>query len=778
MDGRSYVTVIEALVHSLESAARHNPNDVVRPDVVLWTDHDSQWRSIIPQLRLLAPQLLTLGDYEPVSRTGPAIWLRCVLDGVLDDPKVSEGKTPIVYLPGVSRQELRAVQECPDSLKPLVELQYRGVCWTQKNGKDWTVEAFLVAEDGGLGLDVARDADSRRSMLSALTELATTSVTRLKDKRLEAEDFDKLFSDDLAKDLLRWLSDSESMSAGWKGGRWSAFRSRSKADLEFDPEKDGPLVAAESLGRRDGPWASVWERFAESPALYPGVPELLHKAKPNELFVESSSWPQNNEQEEAVLRQALLELENTTPSVARDRLLDLEKTHGVRREWVWAKLAQAPLASALRHLGELAEGTRSQLGGASTAEMAKLYRDSAWKVDASALASMAAVKSVADAQAVSKALNAVYRPWLESAADHLQSLAEKEPLPGHDGQVMEDLHVDSGGLILFVDGLRFDVSQRLAEFMRKKNWSVNVATRWAGLPTVTATSKPAVSPVADRIEGRSLGEDFLPVTAAGGQPLTTDRFRKLLASAGYRYLGSDETGESSERAWTESGEFDRLGHALQGKLAGRIEDQLELLLERIESLLVAGWREIRIVTDHGWLWLPGGLPKVELPKYLTESRWARCAAIKGGSKVEAPIVRWHWNSQERIAVAPGIACFGAGNEYAHGGLSLQESLVSVIRVTASEAASRTAVKVARVYWTGLRCRVQIEPAQSGLSVDLRTNVNDPGSSVCEVRSVDAEGAASFLVANDELEGITAAVVVLDAKGRAIAKQSTIIGGED
>ena len=78
----------------------------------------------------------------------------------------------------------------------LVELQYRGVCWTQKNGKDWTVEAFLVSEEGGLGLDVARDATTRRAMLGALAELATTSVDRLKGKHLEAEDFDKLFSDD------------------------------------------------------------------------------------------------------------------------------------------------------------------------------------------------------------------------------------------------------------------------------------------------------------------------------------------------------------------------------------------------------------------------------------------------------------------------------------------------------------------------------------------------------------------------------------------------------
>ena len=771
-------TVIEALVRSLESAARYNPNDDVHPYVVLWTDHDSQWLPIIPQLRRLVPQLLTIGDYGPENRTGPAIWLRCVLDGALDDPKIPEEKTPIVYLPGVSRQELRAVQECPDSLKPLVELQYRGVCWTQKNGKDWTVEAFLVAEKGGLGLNVARDAAARQSMLSALTELATTSVEGLKGKHLEAEDFDKLFSDDTAKDLLLWLSDPEPVSSSWNGGRWSAFKSRSKAELRFDPEKDGALVAAELLGRREGSWASVWERFTESPALYPGVPELLHKAMPSELFREPSSWPQNNEKDEAALRQALLVLENITPSAARDRLLDLEKTHGVRREWVWAKLAQAPLSGALEHLAALAERTASKLGGASVAEMAKLYVDAAWEIDTAALSAMATVRSTADAQAVGKALNAIYRPWLESAAEHLQELADKEPLPGRDGQGLVDLLVELGGLILFVDGLRFDVSQRLAERMREKSWSVIMSTRWAGLPTVTATAKPAVSPVTEEIKGLALGEDFLPATANGGQPLTTDRFRKLLAAAGYQYLGSDETGDPSVRAWTENGEFDKLGHSLQGKLAGRVEEQVEFLLERIESLLGAGWREIRVVTDHGWLWLPGGLPKVELPKYLTASRWARCAVIKGGSKVEVPTVRWHWNSHERVAVAPGIACFGAGNEYAHGGVSLQESLIPVIRVTAGDAASKTAAKVADVSWAGLRCRVQIEPAQPGLSVDLRTKVNDPGSSVNTVRRVDAKGVASLLVADDELEGTPAAVVVLDASGHAIAKQPTIIGGED
>ena len=48
----------------------------------------------------------------------------------------------------------------------------------------------------------------------------------------------------------------------------------------------------------------------------------------------------------------------------------------------------------------------------------------------------------------------------------------------------------------------------------------------------------------------------------------------------------------------------------------------------------------------------------------------------------------------------------------------------------------------------------------------------------KVRPVDAKGAASLLVADDELEGTPAVVVVLDASGHVITKQPTIIGGDD
>ena len=770
--------MIERLQASLEAAAGYNPNDATAPAAVLWTDREARWRPVLRQLRSLMPQLLTLDGkrYDPEKRVGPAIWLRCMIARVLDSPAIPGDATPVLYLPGVGRQDLSAAGDCPDGLKPLVELQYRGVCWTQKNGREWTVEAFLTS---ALGLDVARDAATRQSMLRALEELAATPVKTLQGRRLDAADFDRLFSTDAVRDALIWMNDPRASRADWSAGRWSAFVSRCRADFGFHPEKDGEAAAAELLGRREGPWAEVWRRFGEAPALYPGVPTLLRQAMPpRDLFVERSSRPQNNEKDEAALRQALMSLAGQTPQDARKRVIALEEEHGERRGWVWAKLGWAPLANALEHLAAIAALTARELGGASAADMAKLYAAGAWRVDAAALRGMAVVRSAADAQAVSRALDAVYRPWLETAAQRLQKLVEETPLPGAGGgDGRQAAGAAPGEAILFADGLRFDVAQRLIERLRENGRPVTAAYRWAALPTVTATAKPAASPVAERIAGAAVGEDFRPVTADERQPLTPDRFRKLLAAAGYACLPAGETGEPSGRAWTESGELDKLGHSLQDKLAGHIDEQVELLRERIESLLRAGWREIRVVTDHGWLWLPGGLPKVELPKYLTQSRWARCASVKGASTVGVPTARWHWNAGEQVALAPDISCFGAGVKYAHGGVSLQECLAPSIRVGAGAAAGAEAV-IEAVSWVGLRCRVRIDAARPGLSAALRRRAADADSGIGAARPLDAEGRASLLVADDALEGAPAVVVILDAGGRVAARQSTIIGGED
>jgi hypothetical protein len=153
-----------------------------------------------------------------------------------------------------------------------------------------------------------------------------------------------------------------------------------------------------------------------------------------------------------------------------------------------------------------------------------------------------------------------------------------------------------------------------------------------------------------------------------------------MREAGWQVLGEDELGDPSGRAWTEFGTLDSHGHAYGSQIAQRLQEEVRALGERIDALLAHGWHEVRVVTDHGWLILPGGLPKVALPIHQTEVRKGRCAVLKAGVVTEQQTVPWHWNPDVRIAVAPGIHGYEAGKEYEHGGFSPQECVVPVIRV--------------------------------------------------------------------------------------------------
>lgn len=781
---RDVMTLFEAVRASLAHAARYNSGDVVAPAGVLWTDADGQWRPVVEQLRALMPELLTLGDYDGPTRIGPAIWLRCVIEPAVRADKLPDlawppDTVPVIYMPGVSRQTLRAVEECPDSLKPLVELQYRGTVWTQKNGKDWTVRAFLVNDDEGLGLDVAEDKLTLQAMEGALRQLAVTPIARLRVRRLEAEDFDKLMIGDTPRDLLLWLGDPEGMRGQWDEETWSAFRNRCRQDYGFDPETDGEIVGGEKLGKRKDAWYGVWERLAESPALYLGIPDLLRRAKPKgQLIFEKEPWPDENNSMENALRAALVEVGSMKPADARQRLEQLETSHGPRRGWVWARLGMCPLASAMGHLAVLAKSTAATLGGDSADAMAKLYVEGGYLADDCAMRALACGKKAEDAAAVQAAVRCVYLPWLEDTARHFQECVAAKALPTVAEQ--DGVEADAGECILFADGLRFDTGQRLAAMAEERRLEVSTGWRWAALPTVTATAKPAASPVAGKLRGGHSESDFCPETADTGEELNTDRFRKLLTAAGFQVLGPAESGDArakSARGWTEYGEFDKLGHDLQGKMAARIEDQLELLLERVQGLLEAGWKRVRVVTDHGWLLVPGGMPKVHLPKYLAGSRWSRCASIKDSSHVEVPVASWSWNPQERFAYAPGVHCFVAGQEYAHGGASLQECLVPVLAFASTGAPAGVVVTVSEVQWVGLRCRVSVQPAAEGLLADLRTKPNVPNSSITEPKALDADGKAALLVADDSLEGTMASLVIVDASGRVVCKEATTVGGD-
>jgi hypothetical protein len=775
--------VFDALIASLQGAAAYNRDDVVPPAAILWTDERREWESLVPQLRMVLPQFLVLGPYDKANRTGPAIWLRCVLAGRIPDVSLPPVTVPIIYLPGVSRPTLRATEDCPAELRPLAEWQYRGVFWSQYNGKDWTIAAFLQSDKGGLGLHVARDRSTAAAIRRALERLLDVPVAELQAKSangpLNSDDFDALISDDPVDDLLTWLSDPKGTRERWDASRWETLCSRCKSDYGFDPIRDGELVGAERLGRQEKPaWRTVWKRFAAVPSRYPGLVELLRRAKPitkaGEPFplLTSEAWPQDNEAEEAELRQALCTLAAIPASEARARLQELEAKHALRRSWVWAKLGRAPLAQAIQHLSLLAEATKTPLTGASAAALIEAYTTHGWRADAAVLDSLAAVTAQADRAAVCTAIQHVYVPWVRDAAELFQQRVAAAPLPGRDASGLGE--IAPGTCVLFVDGLRFDVGQKLRELLQGRVGGIDVTHHTAALPTVTATAKPAVSPVAHKIAGLTIGEDFRPSVADTAKDLTPERFRTLLEDEGFQVLSGAEVGDPQGRAWTEYGNIDQTGHQEGIGLARRIPELLTDLVARIESLLAAGWRAVRVVTDHGWLLVPGGLPKADLPKYLSVSRWGRCAVVKTAAHVDFLCIPWFWSDDVRVAYPGGIDCLIAGKEYDHGGLSLQECVVPQLSVRARQQEVLSA-RIRQVRWVGLRCRVTIEGEAAGCVVDLRDKVNAPDTSLTTPRPVGKDGTIALVVEDDAREGTAAILVLVDQSGTVLDKTPVTVG---
>lgn len=766
-------TVLDRLVESLRIRdARLDGQE--RPAAILWTDPKAEWRPLIDPLQGRLEELFVLGEYRPEARTGPAIWLRCVVDGVLGEPALAGERAAILYLPGVARQQLRAGEECPEALKPLVELMFRGALWLQPNGNDWTVFAFLTSPKA-LGLDIARDRATAEALLRALPEVALTPVALLTGSHLEADDFDRMLAADVIRDLLRWLCDPAATRARLGENGWGAFCSRCRDELGFDPATEPDVVAGERLAKGEGRWAAAWERIAEAPTSYAGVAAVLHRSRPSgDLPFLRERWPDLNDQDEKLVRGELASLSALPHEKACEVIARLEREHCARRGWVWARMGLAPMAQLLCPLARLASAVSRSLGGVTPDDVAAVYRERGWHADAAAWEAIAEAPA-ADEPMVCQVVRRLLEPWLDASARSFQSALERAPLPARGEQPL--VEADDDICIVFADGLRFDLGERLAERLEARGCRATLEQRWAATPTVTATAKPAVAPVAREIVGNELGDDFAPCFEATGKPANAANLRAVLEEHGYQILGSggfDAPLSHPARGWLETGEIDSLGHSLQGRLARQLPEELDRLAERIMGLLDAGWKAVRVVTDHGWLLLPGGLPKVHLPKHLTASRWARCAVVAGESSPSIARAPWYWNPPESFATAPGIACFNHGEEYAHGGLSIQECLTPDLLVERAGDAPPIA-EITSITWRRLRCLAEIVSRGGMVVADLRLERPSGRSVAASPKPVEADGSVSLVLESDEHEASSLILVVIDEGGRILAHRPTRVG---
>ena len=291
------------------------------------------------------------------------------------------------------------------------------------------------------------------------------------------------------------------------------------------------------------------------------------------------SWPSWNQEQEDVLRNALTALEAKGDlAETRAAVKELAAEHLRREESVWGELGQAPVARATGYIAELADLTTNPAPAGDLKSQAAWYAAEGHKVDDLALRAIAAATTAADRDAVCKALKLIYDPWVEDAARTFQSAA----VAGYKGET--GLDVPAGTCVVFVDALRFDLGQRLAK--RLASLEVSVSPRLAAFPTVTPTGQPAVAPVRS---GFGAGQAF-DAADAQGRSVKGQVFRAALADAGVQYLDwkAGETGDVNKIGWTQTNTIDALGHAHGHALADMLDQQLDLVAERIQGAPCCG----------------------------------------------------------------------------------------------------------------------------------------------------------------------------------------------
>lgn len=768
-------SIYDKVVAALKQAKQHNSNIMVMPEVILWPDPEMQWSSVIPDLQKTFPALLIYGPYDSIKKQGPAIWLKCMIAQTLPEANWADTETPIIYLPGISKNDLKNIQNAGLDFQPLIEYQYTGTVFTQENGREWTILAFLQNPLSGLGIRVTQDAATKEALKKALPSIFQDPDVLNGKAVVDADYLNNQLFPNIIPTILKWMCKGDVALAQMDTGKREVFNNLCRSQYEFEPDHKNIKAIAEKLGSQRNAWKYVWQHYAHAPRKYPEISDLLRFAKPSDLgsgmfAYPDESWPQVNEVKEEELNKALVAISKLHPKEATNKLSALEVQHGLRRGWVWAELGQTPLADALVHLKAMSEKCIEAFPAHSIDDLKTYYVGEGYKVDQSMRKSLASVRTVKDKKAVKAVLNSLYRPWLESITQKFQSLVEKD-CSIFTGQSPS---VETEAFILFVDAFRFELAKEFVDRLLQLKYNVAISSSWSAIPSLTPTAKPNVSPIANAVSTTSQIADFRPQLKSG-KDLQTAAFRESLAAHNYTCLTSTLEIDVHKKYWQEIGDIDTKGHEEQAEMVRRIEELFDQVQEVIESAFKQGIKKIKIVTDHGWLLLPGGLPKEELKKELTETRWGRCAFIKEGAKTDLLHLPWRWNPSTFIAYASGISFFKKNEEYAHGGISIHECLIPVLLVENTNTAFVQA-EIKSVKWVNLKCVVNTDDVPGGYSIDIRTKYSDEHSSIVLSHNKILKGNTVSLMVDDAAESAAATIVLLDSDGRILDKKPTTVGG--
>ena len=769
-------SLLEHIKSSIANAKLFNSSQVTAPNVILWPDPENQWLAIIDTLRAEIPAFLTLGKFNPEAKQGPAIWIKCMVNKALIEADWGEEEVPVIYLPGISKADFKNIEEAATSLQPLMEYQFTGNLWLQENGKEWTILAFMQNEDQGLGLNIARDSATKDALIKSLSKYLKEDKSYFRGQ-VTADFLNQKLVPEIIPNLLKWMEGGDQALSFLSTDQLEAFRGVILSQYGLKLDYSLVLDYALKLGSQKDSWTNVWQYFANAPHKFPKVIELLTQATPTDLGLgifklPDESWPSVNAAKEKELLDALKKLTKKTPGEAQKGLAKLWNEHKRRLQWIWAEMGESPFAISIPYLLQLSELCLKAYDNGRISGLTKYYKEEGHLID-HALRNIALSGSSKEHKDMLMEMTKLfYYPWIQKLTLKFQELTKENSNEIVDLNTSES--IEDSKFILFVDAFRYDLAVDFCNQL-SNNFEVELGQSWSALPSLTATSKPSVSPIASLLSRDSAIKDFQPHFKSGNL-CSPHYFKKELKEKGITFISSPSGIQDPEmRYWMEIGDIDKKGHQEQSDMFKRIPDLLSELKDTINKIADKGISQITIVTDHGWLLLPGGLPNEKLHKDLAETRWGRCAEMKAGAVTDYLQLPWTWNPNEYIAYAPGVSFFKKNEEYAHGGISIHECMTPVITISKKDASSSEKAIIEEFKWVGMRIYITTKGTNdNGFEIDVRLKREDANSSIV-MGSVKHEGLEWKVLADGDYEGQAGYLVLLNSEGIIVDSKVIEIG---
>ena len=247
-------SIYDKVVHALKQAENHNSNVMVKPEVILWPDPENQWIDVIEVLQESIPHLLIYGSYDPAKKQGPAIWLKCMMAKVLPEADWDADTIPIIYLPGVAKSDLRNVENAVFNFQPLLEYQYTGTLFTQENGREWSILAFVENPMNGLGIKVAKDLATKEALRKTLPSIFQDGEILANKTIIDADYLNNQLFPDIIPTILKWLCKGDVLLNTMDAGKQEVFTNLCISQYEFEPDYKNIKAIAEKLGSQKNAW--------------------------------------------------------------------------------------------------------------------------------------------------------------------------------------------------------------------------------------------------------------------------------------------------------------------------------------------------------------------------------------------------------------------------------------------------------------------------------------------------------------------------------------------